>query len=97
MIISIDDPHPYYYGGTVAAPVFKDVIEQSLIYLGYVPEKNKKETGRTVIPANAGIHGSPAKTFGDDRISSHNDERIFKPASPKNPELELQGVSPQVR
>ncbi|MBI4357919.1 MAG: penicillin-binding protein 2 [Candidatus Omnitrophica bacterium] len=43
MIVSIDDPRPYYYGGTVAAPVFKEVIEQSLIYLGYVPKKVKKE------------------------------------------------------
>ncbi|MBI4394704.1 MAG: serine hydrolase, partial [Candidatus Omnitrophica bacterium] len=42
MIVSINDPRPYYYGGTVAAPVFKDVIEKSLIYLGYVP-RSKKE------------------------------------------------------
>ncbi len=47
MIVSIDDPHPYYYGGTVAAPVFKDVIEQSLIYLGYVPEKKKEDEVKT--------------------------------------------------
>lgn len=43
MIVSINNPHPYYYGGTVAAPVFKDVIERSLIYMGYVPQKKKLE------------------------------------------------------
>ncbi len=41
MIVSINNPHPYYYGGTVAAPVFKDVIERSLIYMGYIPKKKK--------------------------------------------------------
>jgi cell division protein FtsI/penicillin-binding protein 2 len=43
MIVSINDPHPYYYGGTVAAPVFKNVIERSLIHLGYVPKKKREE------------------------------------------------------
>ena len=37
MIVMVDDPHPSYYGGTVAAPVFKGAIEESLLYLGYVP------------------------------------------------------------
>lgn len=43
MIVSINDPKPYYYGGTVAAPVFKEVMEQSLIYLGYVPAHERAE------------------------------------------------------
>jgi len=32
--IVIDDPRPQYYGGTVAAPVFKAVVENGLKYLG---------------------------------------------------------------
>ena len=79
MIISIDDPRPYYYGGTVAAPVFKNVMEQSLIYLGYVPEKQKAEE---------------PKSKSKDLALSVN---AAKPALPKNPEPQLQGVSPQVR
>ncbi len=43
MIVSINNPHPYYYGGTVAAPVFKEVMERSLIYTGYIPKKKKEE------------------------------------------------------
>ena len=39
MIVVLDNPKPLYYGGTVAAPVFKDVIEKSLLYLGIVPEQ----------------------------------------------------------
>lgn len=42
MIVSINNPHPYYYGGTVAAPVFKEVMEKSLIYMGNVPRKQSK-------------------------------------------------------
>lgn len=37
MIVMVDDPHPSYYGGTVAAPVFKAAMEESLLHLGYVP------------------------------------------------------------
>lgn len=43
MIVVLDDPKPLYYGGTVAAPVFKDVIEKSLLYMGVVPEVESKE------------------------------------------------------
>lgn len=32
-IVVFDDPHPSYFGGTVAAPVFKEVVENSLKYL----------------------------------------------------------------
>ncbi len=33
VIVVFDDPHPSYFGGTVAAPVFKEVVENSLKYL----------------------------------------------------------------
>jgi cell division protein FtsI (penicillin-binding protein 3) len=32
-IVVFDDPKPRYYGGTVSAPVFKEVVEKSLKYL----------------------------------------------------------------
>lgn len=32
-VVVFDEPHPSYFGGTVAAPVFKEVIENSLKYL----------------------------------------------------------------
>ena len=31
--VVVDEPHPYYYGGVVSAPVFKEVAEKSLKYL----------------------------------------------------------------
>ncbi|MBI1977836.1 MAG: penicillin-binding protein 2 [Candidatus Omnitrophica bacterium] len=48
MIVSINDPHPYYYGGTVAAPVFKEVVEKSLLHLGYAPKKKKEENTKKI-------------------------------------------------
>lgn len=33
IVVVVDDPHPSYYGGTVAAPVFKEVAENSIRYL----------------------------------------------------------------
>jgi cell division protein FtsI (penicillin-binding protein 3) len=38
MGIVIDDPRPLYYGGAVAAPVFKEVMELALLSMGYVPK-----------------------------------------------------------
>lgn len=56
MIVSLDNPHPYYYGGTVAAPVFREVMEGSLIHLGYASEEKTfrpVNVQEQVISANA--------------------------------------------
>lgn len=37
MAVVIDDPRGAYYGGTVAAPVFAEVMEAALIHVGYTP------------------------------------------------------------
>ncbi len=33
VVVCIDEPHPVYYGGDVAAPVFKNVVNESIKYL----------------------------------------------------------------
>jgi len=33
VVVCVDEPHPVYYGGEVAAPVFKNVADESLKYL----------------------------------------------------------------
>lgn len=35
MVVLLDDPRPLYYGGTVAAPVFSEVMTAALAHLGY--------------------------------------------------------------
>ena len=37
MVVVLDDAHPLYYGGTVAAPVFKEVMEAALLTEGSRP------------------------------------------------------------
>lgn len=37
MVVMVDDPRPSYYGGTVAAPVFSEVMEAALAHVGYSP------------------------------------------------------------
>ncbi len=44
MIVAVDDPRGAYYGGVVAAPVFKEVIQGSLINMGYAPPNTKETT-----------------------------------------------------
>lgn len=44
LLVLIDEPQGYpYFGGTIAAPIFKRVTEDSLRYLGVAPQYNKKE------------------------------------------------------
>lgn len=53
MLVMVDDPHPSYYGGTVAAPVFKAVMEESLLYLGYTPSPDLPEKQGVIEDAKA--------------------------------------------
>jgi cell division protein FtsI/penicillin-binding protein 2 len=33
IVVMVDEPHPYYFGGVVAAPVFKNVASDTIRYL----------------------------------------------------------------
>ncbi|MBF0122882.1 MAG: hypothetical protein HQL21_05700, partial [Candidatus Omnitrophica bacterium] len=33
IVLTFDEPHPAYYGGVVAGPAFKEIVENSLRYL----------------------------------------------------------------
>jgi cell division protein FtsI (penicillin-binding protein 3) len=41
ILVVIDEPKEIYYGGAVAAPVFKDIAQQILNYLNVAPESDK--------------------------------------------------------
>lgn len=41
MTVVVDEPRPVYYGGVVAAPVFKEVLSTALLSLGYIPDNAK--------------------------------------------------------
>jgi len=38
ILVALDEPTPLYYGGTVAAPVFKEVAKRTLKYLAIPPD-----------------------------------------------------------
>jgi cell division protein FtsI (penicillin-binding protein 3) len=54
MIVVLDDPKGMYYGGVVAAPVFKEVMEVALLSKGYVPSTASKidAAARQALPEN---------------------------------------------
>ena len=33
VVVTVDEPHPYYYGGVVAAPVFQKVASDAIRYI----------------------------------------------------------------
>jgi cell division protein FtsI (penicillin-binding protein 3) len=39
MIVVLDSPKEYYYGGQACAPVFRDIARQVLRYLRVPPER----------------------------------------------------------
>ena len=41
-LITIDEPEGVYYGGTIAAPVIRDIFENILPYLGIYPEYSQE-------------------------------------------------------
>jgi cell division protein FtsI (penicillin-binding protein 3) len=65
----IDEPHGAYYGGTVAAPVFREVAEGTLRYLGVAPSIPARTIG--VAPpllaafSQPRVHAGPATAVPD--------------------------------
>ena len=40
VVVSVDEPRPYYFGGVVAAPVFKRIAQDAVKYLKLQKESN---------------------------------------------------------
>ena len=40
MVVSIDEPRPLYFGGVVAAPIFKRTVEQLAGYWDLSPHRS---------------------------------------------------------
>ncbi|HET8774561.1 MAG TPA: penicillin-binding transpeptidase domain-containing protein [Thermoanaerobaculia bacterium] len=45
ILVVIDEPRPEHYGGTVAAPAFREIAEGSLRYLGVAPSLPSRSIG----------------------------------------------------
>ena len=42
ILVALDEPKPIYYGGAVAAPIFKEVAKRTLKYLAVPPDKSEE-------------------------------------------------------
>lgn len=50
-LVVIDEPQGYpYYGGTLAAPIFKSVVEDSLRYMGVISQFSEGEEEQNILP-----------------------------------------------
>lgn len=66
VLVSIDEPKGDYYGGAVSAPVFREIMGQSLAYLKAEPDqlllgKEETEKKKTKAPATEDKPGKTAK------------------------------------
>jgi cell division protein FtsI (penicillin-binding protein 3) len=57
ILVTVDEPQGDYHGGSVAAPVFRDIASQSLAYMGVFPER----TTPPVVLAGAVEDDAPLK------------------------------------
>ncbi len=76
MAVVFDDPKPYYYGGTVAAPVFKEVMEAALVAFGHIPEN-----ARRLEPVSVTLPSVPESAPRPQQVSDE-DRDIVLPLSP---------------
>jgi cell division protein FtsI (penicillin-binding protein 3) len=42
-LVIVDEPKGKHYGGTVAAPAFRKIAQETLIYLNVLPDKNTEK------------------------------------------------------
>lgn len=54
VLVIVDEPKGKYYGGTVAAPVFRKIAQETLIYLNVLPDKN---TDKLTVQLVKGVSG----------------------------------------
>ncbi|HEX8635391.1 MAG TPA: penicillin-binding protein [Pyrinomonadaceae bacterium] len=88
IIVVIDEPAGSYYGGTVAAPVFRAIAESVLPYLGISPDTEfKTPAGGDDELAEATRHA--AGTAGEAASATHH-------ATASSEELAAQAMLPQV-
>jgi cell division protein FtsI (penicillin-binding protein 3) len=87
IIVVLDEPGTSIYGGAVAAPVFKEIAEQVLPYLGVAPDTETKQAPPRAADQLAGLNHAAAKSGGKE--NSDSPENTVAPA---NLPLVVEGV-----
>ena len=56
IVVTVDEPHGKYYGGEVAAPVFRKIAQKTLRYLSILPDQDIKPNQRAIKPGASPPH-----------------------------------------
>jgi hypothetical protein len=88
IIVVLDEPGTSIYGGAVAAPVFKEIAEQVLPYLGVAPDTDTKQVAPRVEDQIAELNHA-AKSVARGGENSESPENKVAPA---NLPLVVEGV-----
>ena len=71
-IVLLDEPQISYYGGVAAAPAFREIMLQSLHYLGVPPQGKEK----TVWEANRERSSAPVRVTSSAMVQEGNSFRV---------------------
>ena len=70
IVVLIDEPRGLYYGGQVAAPVFKKIAEKTLNYLSVPPDQPRQDWRDDPQVAELGVEDSALEEILTDAVSS---------------------------
>jgi cell division protein FtsI (penicillin-binding protein 3) len=86
IIVVLDEPGTAIYGGTVAAPVFKEIAEHVLPYLGVAPDTDTKEVAPRQQEQIAELNHAAARVAASEKIDA--DQQVAPASLP----LVVEGV-----
>lgn len=87
VVVTIDEPRGRYYGGEVAAPVFRSIAERALRYLAISPDQELTSAQRAKRRQNAAAQDLAQDQFQPVDASWEGEAAESEPASPKEEEV----------
>jgi cell division protein FtsI (penicillin-binding protein 3) len=90
IVVVIDEPRGAYYGGLVAAPVFRHIAEAALPYLGISPEQTPEDHMQPGLMQAAMTHSAHVESRGLNFIGLSLRE-AYRLAAQKNFDLRVHG------
>jgi cell division protein FtsI (penicillin-binding protein 3) len=83
--VIIDEPKGAYYGGVVAAPIFREIAAQSLRFLGHYPPGENTPVLAGLLPTPAAAQPSPEVKAPAPKTTAPRKPLQLQAATPKKP------------
>ncbi len=64
IVVVVDEPRGVYYGGLVAAPIFRHIAEAALPYLGILPQQTPSLPAQTPVVRSVATHAANLENRG---------------------------------